>query len=124
MLIGGLIYGLWKLGWKPWLFSSGRRGTRVSTVICCPSEVWCLKCLVYRLDSARIVAPSPVTLKVALYSELFLNLAYELVCYLIVDRQYIQILEDQMSDWIVLRARCGAIVVGETFHNNRTNRGK
>jgi len=46
-----------------------------------------------------------------------------MVCYL-KSRHHIQILEDQMSDWIIRRAKCGAVVFGKTFHNNKTNREK
>ena len=103
-------------------FSAWAEDTSMSIVICFCSKVGCLKQIVYHLDSTLIAAPSSVTLKTAMYSLLF-HVRFRSSA-LSQSRHHIQILEDQMSDWLIIRARCGAIVFGKTFYNNKTSRDK
>lgn len=67
----------------------------MSIVICCCSEVGCLKHIVFHLDLALIVAPSSVTLKIPLYCVIsYARLRNSMLSQ---SRHHIQILEDQMS---------------------------
>lgn len=81
----------------------------MSMMICFCSNVACFKHVFCCLDLVLIVAPLFVTLKIAGYSYVISYVRFR-NSVLFQSRHHIQILEDQMSDWIILRARWGVIV--------------